>query len=107
MVIVGGICHECHKYYQGDHCATCERSNIEHTLNFIADFHDEYYDHGLGEVVKSRQHRKSLMKDKGVVEVGNEKEYILGNRSADRQRETRLENDFEDCVKEAHQVWKS
>jgi uncharacterized protein (DUF2164 family) len=74
--IVSGICGKCRKYYKGAWCPSCEKIDAERTLNFIADFHDDYYDSGLGEVVKSRQHRKQLMKEKKLEEVGNEWKYV-------------------------------
>lgn len=32
---------------------------------------------GLGEVVKSRKHRRQLMKEKGLIEVGNDSSAIM------------------------------
>ena len=106
MVVVGGICHKCNRYYVGDHCQSCDRTVVNIAPNFIADFHDSYFDNGLGTVVKSRQHRKQLMKEKGVVEVGNEKNYILGNQSADHKREVGREKRFNQLQEEAHLMWR-
>lgn len=76
MVRIGAICGECAKYYQGEDCPLCGGHQSKETINIIQDFHGEYWDAGLGEVVKSRQHRKKLMKEKGLEEVGNERKYI-------------------------------
>lgn len=34
---------------------------------------DSYYNHGLGQVVKNDQHARQIAKEKGLIEVGNEK----------------------------------
>jgi len=102
MVRVGAICGECGKYHQGDCCPVCHINEPKESLNIIQDFHEEYFDVGLGEVVKSRQHRKQLMKAKGLEEVGNERKYVDPVRR--RNEQTRMINKAMESVnKDAYQ----
>ena len=100
MTILGGICGKCKKYYRGSWCPECEKIDVDRTLNFIADFHDEYYDHGLGQVIKSRQHRKRVMKEKGLFEIGNEWKYVDPERNREIS-ERKLEKNLKDINIEA------
>ena len=64
----------------------------------------EYYDHGLGMVVKGRTHRKQLIKQKKLVEVGNDwknfKEETDKNRVA---RENKIESEsHNEMMRELH-----
>jgi hypothetical protein len=103
MSIVSGICGKCKKYYSGGWCPGCEKIDVDKTLNFITDFHDSYYDAGLGEVVKSRQHRKELMREKGLEEVGNERAYVDPAKNY-RDRERKIEAQLKNIEREAYRA---
>ena len=54
------------------------------TLNVSLPMH-EYYDNGLGMVVKGKSHRNAIMKEKGLIEMGTEK-LDLAKQERDRER---------------------
>lgn len=105
MTRISGICGKCGKYYQGGWCPICEKLDIDRTLNFITDFHDSYYDHGLGAVVKSRQHRKSLMKEKGLEEVGNEWKHIDPKRQYEA-KDKKFEKELKSLEEKVLRQWR-
>ena len=43
------------------------------SIGVINDFHEAYYDYGLGQVIRTRQERKQVMKEKKLEEVGTTK----------------------------------
>jgi hypothetical protein len=100
---IGGICGECGKYYKGESCPKCTTVTANNTLNFISDFHEDYYDHGLGQIIKSRSHRKSVMKDKGLIEVGNERSSIDAEKREQRN-DRRWKESIMEVNKEAYHV---
>lgn len=102
-MIESGICGDCGKYFKGGCCVDCRQINSGNSLNFIPDFHEYYFDYGLGELVKSRQHRKQLMKEKKVEEVGNEWKYIDPVRNRE-SIEKEAEREFEEAKKDAMQI---
>jgi len=82
MPIYNYYCPECKKEWEAFHTVN-ERHN-EKCCNknpdiIITSFSKnqvqccDYYDHGLGERVTSPGHRKRLMKERGLVEVGTQK----------------------------------
>lgn len=77
-------------------CPTCN-SDISRIITggtgFILDVHDTYYDVGLGMHITSKAHRKAVMKERNLVEVGNEWKYIdpAINR---RKQEIKLEKEW-------------
>lgn len=75
------------------------------SCNFINDFHDSYYDYGLGEVVKSKQHRNKLMKEKNLSEVGNERKYVSPEyiRKQEEQKEKKMYDDLKE--KAIRRLW--
>lgn len=103
MPTISGICGKCKKYYSGSWCPNCEKIDVEKTLNFITDFHDSYYDNGLGQVVNSRQHRKEIMKAKGLEEVGNEWKHVDPAKARDRQ-ERAFDGKLEGLRGQAHRM---
>jgi hypothetical protein len=104
MVRISAVCGECKKYYQGETCPNCSKEKGD-TVNFIADFHEEYYDHGLGTVVKSRQHRKALMKERGLEEVGNEWKYVdptEGHKRTEKRIQENMRQANEEALRRLH-----
>jgi len=81
----------------------CTDREKEGSVEFIMDYHDSYWDPGLGEVVKSRQHRNQLMKEKGVREVGNEWKYVDPARKR-AEKERKYEQSLEEGRREIHKV---
>lgn len=67
------------KTYDGDgECPTCKNVSRErifsHKIHFIgAAVQHAEYNPAFGQVVKNKQHRDELAKQKGLVEIGNEK----------------------------------
>ena len=88
-VLKEGACAECGSVYIGlicddeparNSCPACRDSTVAvHNARSIRYFHSvPYYDTGLGVHVKSRRERKSLIKERGLVEVGDyNPKYIL------------------------------
>lgn len=67
------ICPKCHfRFRSGGQCF-CTDTGAPH---FIADFHDDYFDVGLGKMIHSRQERKRVMKEIGVEEIGNDRAFV-------------------------------
>ena len=79
---------------------SCPLCSHEHTtrvfssnLHFIgAKVKDAYYNHGLGCVIKSDRQKNNLVKENGLIEVGNEKpdtiyKETVEKKQAERDRE--------------------
>lgn len=62
--------------------------------NFNKPIH-EYYDTGLGCVVRGATHRKQLMKERGLIEVGNERNHMIKMRKEEiRKQEEGITRDI-------------
>lgn len=72
---ISGICGDCNKYYKGETCPNCENTISGKTLNIIPDI-KPHYNRGLGEFVNSRSDYRTFLKDKGMIEVGNERKAV-------------------------------
>lgn len=72
---ISGICGDCGKYYQGNDCPHCKDMSTGNTFHVIPDI-EPHFNRGLGEYVKSRSDYRTFLKDKGMVEIGNEKKYV-------------------------------
>ena len=76
MAKIGGICGECGKYYRGEVCPNDHISvSSGHTLHVINDI-PEHYNRGLGKVVRGRRDYQAAVKSAGLIEVGNERNYV-------------------------------
>jgi hypothetical protein len=83
----------------GGQCPHCK--NISFTRKFSAKIQfvgasveDAEYNPALGQVVKNSRHRKEIAKQKGLIEVGNEKTESL-HKQADKQRADKLKKTWE------------
>ncbi len=63
------------KYYNTTETCTCGEvaRKIFSISRPIIDKTQPEYNPGLGQVVKSKSHRKEIMKQRGLIEIGNEK----------------------------------
>ena len=79
-------------------CPTCNSAIsriITGGTGFILDVHDTYYDVGLGMPITSKAHRRQVMRDRNLVEVGNEWKYVDPNVQR-REQELKLEKEWKD-----------
>jgi hypothetical protein len=95
-------CPKCHFEIRKDGNCFCTDTG---TLEFIMDFHDKYYDHGLGQVINSKQERRRVMKEKGLFEIGNERnevDPIQQDKRRDKEYNNKLKEIGERALKELH-----
>lgn len=83
-------------------CPTCGGSEtkrfISRTYFYGASDWDSSFNYGLGCVTKSRSHREKIIKERGLIEVGNEDcEKISSSmdRDLEKARDDRFEKSFE------------
>ncbi len=73
-------------------CPTCKNISNERIFSKNIQFigtavqHAEY-NPGLGQIVKSSQHRKDICKEKGLIEVGSEKKESMHKHFDDQRAE--------------------
>jgi len=79
-----------------DQCNNPMRRIYSSNIQFVgAKVKDAEYYHSFGEVVKSDNHRKELMKKHNVIEVGSETPKNI-KKYTERHRLERLKKDYED-----------
>ena len=67
-------------------CEMCDIPMVRHLTGKVGfsgektESHNSYFHHALGQVVKSDDHAKEIAKNKGLIEVGNDKQYGLTPR---------------------------
>ncbi len=70
-----------------DKCTRVALRKISGKTMFIGEkVEDAYFNHGLGTVIRSRRHKDEVAKEKGLIEIGNEKPETLA-KLADRNKE--------------------
>lgn len=99
---VGGICGDCNKYYRGDSCPNCLPGHSGQTLNVIMDI-PEHFNRGLGEVVRGRAEYRALLKEKGLIEVGNERKHV-DPVMVRKLKEREVEKTYEQARPEAYRM---
>ncbi len=99
---VSGICGECGKYYKGESCPRCVSMATGETVNVMMDI-PEHFNRGLGEVVKGRADYRAKLKEKGMVEVGNERKYV-DPVMVRKVKERELDKEFEARRPEAYRM---
>ena len=95
-------CSKCHFEYRKDGSCFCSDLAQGQVMNIQPDFHDEYYDHGLGTIVRSRSQRRRLMREKDLIEVGNERCAVDGEARGKRF-DQRWEKQMMEVNKQAYQ----
>lgn len=88
-----------------ERCAECGELGwryIARTMFYGADKWDSSFNPGLGCAVKNRQHHNQLVKEKGLIEVGNEKVETIEKDSADNAKanEQKREKKFDKLLEE-------
>jgi len=90
---VGAICGECRKYYQGESCPNCQDIKSGKTVNIIPDI-QPHFNRGLGDFVTGRADYRTKLREKGLIEVGNERKYVdpgLKREAMEKQMERHYE----------------
>ena len=96
-------CPKCHFEYRKSGECWCDDMKKPGTMNFIMDQIEPYYNRGLGEVVTSKNHYRSLLKEKNLVEVGNEWKYVDPDRVR-RNKEAEQDKQLKAMRPEAHRM---
>lgn len=89
------------KDYDGQgQCPTCKNISTERiwssAVYFVgASVESPEYNPGLGQIVKNSKHRKEICKEKGLIEVGNEKPETI-RKHLDKAREEKLKKSWDE-----------
>lgn len=81
-------------------CVRCgepsERKFVPSRIHiFGASVENAEYNHGLGQVVRNKKHRAEIAKQKGLIEIGNEKTESI-HKELDQVRAKRREKAWDD-----------
>jgi hypothetical protein len=81
-------------------CPTCENVSTKlvfsHQIYFVgASVESAEYNPAFGQVVKNSRHRKDLAKEKGMIEIGNEKPESL-HKKFEKDRAEKLKKSWDD-----------
>ena len=71
------------------------------SIGVINDFHEAYYDYGLGQIIRTRQERKQIMNEKGLDEVGTSK---IDPNEGRRKKEKEFNQIMEQANVQAHKM---
>ena len=97
-------CPKCHfKYRKNGECFCSDEGKTIYVINDIP----EHYNRGLGMIIKNRQQYRQELRERRMIEVGNEKNYIdpiVNEKSNDKKIDTKLKELRPDAFNMLNQI---
>ena len=98
-------CSKCHFEIRNGEC-WCDGLDGSSSINFSMDFIEPHYNRALGKMIGSKREYRAELKERNLVEVGNEWKYVDQKRNREKQAR-KAEKDIESVRSDAYQMLNS